>query len=521
MIEKKKINILMVLGNIRMGGAQAFLLDVFAEVLKREPWARLACCGAGALMPSVKEKTVMAEGLAAHGLLHGVRSARPTPVLAVHQRQNSMSKLEVQRLLVGQEVDEAHGGDALVVAMDGNVVAHDDDFLERVADLDERGLFLLAFLIATDVVGRLYIVAAAAEVADEVDFELCLSSRAVLIGIGDRHDAYIDVESTNAQLIVDNVLHDVRALVLPEVDAGIAQPHVGEVVFAGSVNIVAALHIVAHGTLHKERVAEMVQVDLHRSLVYAHVLHALEGVHQLVRIGEAANAGGDDVDEFLQFLVALYAVALLDVGDIGLGEQVLQIGHLLLYRGERENLGQSAVHHIFIERTLTAAAEGSQVLAERQRMNPHLVATATELGDDILRQETGVGASHIDVGIGDVEETVEHVLKLADELHLVEQDVVHAAVGNPFVYIVAQSVGIPQLAVHAVIESNADDVLLVCALLFQILPEKVEEQERLSAPTHAGNHFYHAVMLSRYEGLQVGVAQNNHRFIPNYGYTVD
>ena len=34
----------------------AFLLDVFAEVLKREPRARLVCCGAGALMPSVKEK---------------------------------------------------------------------------------------------------------------------------------------------------------------------------------------------------------------------------------------------------------------------------------------------------------------------------------------------------------------------------------------------------------------------------------------------------------------------------------
>lgn len=34
----------------------AFLLEIFAEVVKREPKARLLCCGAGVLMDSVKEK---------------------------------------------------------------------------------------------------------------------------------------------------------------------------------------------------------------------------------------------------------------------------------------------------------------------------------------------------------------------------------------------------------------------------------------------------------------------------------
>jgi glycosyltransferase involved in cell wall biosynthesis len=34
----------------------SFLLDVFKEVLKKNPNARLVCCGAGALMPQVKEK---------------------------------------------------------------------------------------------------------------------------------------------------------------------------------------------------------------------------------------------------------------------------------------------------------------------------------------------------------------------------------------------------------------------------------------------------------------------------------
>lgn len=33
-----------------------FLLEIFAEVLKRRPDARLICCGAGSLMPQVKEK---------------------------------------------------------------------------------------------------------------------------------------------------------------------------------------------------------------------------------------------------------------------------------------------------------------------------------------------------------------------------------------------------------------------------------------------------------------------------------
>ena len=59
-----------------------------------------------------------------------------------------------------------------------------------------------------------------------------------------------------------------------------------------------------------------------------------------------------------------------------------------------------------------------------------------------------------------------------------------------------ESLGGPQFAVHSVVKSNADDVLQVYALLFQVLFEEVEEQERLTAPSHAGNHFYHAVMLS-------------------------
>lgn len=35
-----------------------FLLDIFSEVLKLEPKSKLVCCGAGALMPQVKEKAV-------------------------------------------------------------------------------------------------------------------------------------------------------------------------------------------------------------------------------------------------------------------------------------------------------------------------------------------------------------------------------------------------------------------------------------------------------------------------------
>ena len=36
----------------------SFLLDIFCEVVKKEPQARLVCCGQGILMPSVKEKAV-------------------------------------------------------------------------------------------------------------------------------------------------------------------------------------------------------------------------------------------------------------------------------------------------------------------------------------------------------------------------------------------------------------------------------------------------------------------------------
>lgn len=167
--------------------------------------------------------------------------------------------LKVERTCVTKKVHQPHGGDALFVTLDGYIISQNDDFLERVVYLDERSLLLLPLLVVVNMIGRLNVVSPATQIAHEVYFKLCLSTRAIGIGIGDGHDSHVDIEAPNTQFIVHHVLHDMGTLFLTEVKPGIAQPEVGKIIFAWGVDIMTAFHVVAYGTLNKERIAQVVE----------------------------------------------------------------------------------------------------------------------------------------------------------------------------------------------------------------------------------------------------------------------
>ena len=76
------------------------------------------------------------------------------------------------------------------------------------------------------------------------------------------HYAHIDGEPSGAQLVVDDVLHDVRLFYLPKPQPRIPEPHVLEVVLLGRANVPAPLHVVAGRFAHEERLPEVPDIAL-------------------------------------------------------------------------------------------------------------------------------------------------------------------------------------------------------------------------------------------------------------------
>ena len=104
-----------------------------------------------------------------------------------------------------------------------------------------------------------------------------------------------------------------RLLVLTEIQSGISKSQVREIIFGWSVNVASALHIVTHGTRHKERVTQIVEPFLHRVIRNLHVLHCSEGIDNLSGISQAAHSRCHDINQLTQFRLVLHMIASYDV----------------------------------------------------------------------------------------------------------------------------------------------------------------------------------------------------------------
>ena len=140
-----------------------------------------------------------------------------------------------------------------------------------------------------------------------------------------RHNTYVHIKPSDKQFIEDDILHQMRLLVLTEIDTGVAKTRVGEVVFIGSIDVLPSLHVISHRLFYEKRVTQELQIGLHGLWGDGHILDALECVDQFCRIGETANRGRYDVQQLFEFFFMTYFVTLLDVLDISLDKEILQI----------------------------------------------------------------------------------------------------------------------------------------------------------------------------------------------------
>ena len=124
----------------------------------------------------------------------------------------------------------------------------------------ERVEFLRLLLLRGEVVGNLDIISLTRLIDDEIDFELLAQALAAAVPAERFHDAHIDMITANAQLIIYNVLHDVSRLLLTEIQPGVAQTEVGEVIFEIGTDILAPFDVIALRLLDQKSIRQKINV---------------------------------------------------------------------------------------------------------------------------------------------------------------------------------------------------------------------------------------------------------------------
>ena len=97
----------------------------------------------------------------------------------------------------------------------------------------------------------------------------------------------------------------------------------------------------------------------------------------------------------------------------------------------------------------------------------YLIAPAAKFGYDVLRKELGIAARHIHVGIGDMQQSVEHILKLIEHLHLIKQYIIRLVIDNPALHVVIELVGIAEFLESVIIESHFHDMVVCHSIILK------------------------------------------------------
>ena len=152
---------------------------------------------------------------------------------------------DLDKRVIQQKVDDADIENSIVVIPTlANVMAH-DDLRERIAGQREGLIFGDCLLLGLQCVGGLNVGLLTPGGRNEVDLPRDRRDPSFGIFLIAIDDADVNGAFTDHQFIENDVLHDVRHLLLAEADTGVPQPNVLTVVFIGIVKRAFALHVPA------------------------------------------------------------------------------------------------------------------------------------------------------------------------------------------------------------------------------------------------------------------------------------
>ena len=120
-------------------------------------------------------------------------------------------------------------------------IVPDDDFGEGVAGQSEGPVLDLRLLLIRQGVGGLDIDFLATDGRHKVDFPGYLNSTAFFVLIIAIYNTNIHRASTDNQIVIDDIFHNVGHFLLTEADPGISQTNVLAVILVGVVEVALAL----------------------------------------------------------------------------------------------------------------------------------------------------------------------------------------------------------------------------------------------------------------------------------------
>ena len=177
--------------------------------------------------------------------------------------------------------------------------------------MTERARFLFGFFVCVKMQRGLDVVAAAALITDEIDFRTFS-----LIVLANFHDADIDVIAAHEKFIVNHVFHEVRFLLLAEIQTRVPESEICEIIFRWRADVLAPFDVVACGLLNNERIFQMGEVGIDRVDGKSFFAVTSEGIKYFLWICQGTNGGCENVYNIVKDIRAVDVIALDDVAEI-------------------------------------------------------------------------------------------------------------------------------------------------------------------------------------------------------------
>ena len=295
------------------------------------------------------------------------RQALAQPIRVI--RGSNLQRLD--RLRVEEERHDADKGYAFLVHPRLFIgVASNDDFAEVVSRVGQGECFLRPLLFIGNRKGGLDVDAFGGLVDDKVDF---MTSHFVL-PVGKYIVGYLaDVNRITAtdELVVNRVLHQMRALVLSKSQRGVAQTAVSSIVLERRVKIVVAFDVESLGLCKHEGVDEEVQVFGNGNTVGLDSHDGLDGIRQFRRIRGAADVAHGCCSQRIQKYVVFEPIPFGDVTKVNGFVKIRKVSHLLVRGLAQHTPRKTAEIEVFVKDGVEVAggfAQGEEFRHGKRRV---------------------------------------------------------------------------------------------------------------------------------------------------------
>ena len=192
--------------------------------------------------------------------------------------------------IVQQEVQDTDIQHAVVIIPSFTDVMTDNDFRECVTSHRQGPVLCRNFSIGVQGIRRLNISPFAASRGYEIDLPCDLGALPLSVFLCTIDDADIHFAAADMELVIQDVLHDMRHLLLTETGASIAQTNIITVILIGIVEIVLAFYVIATAFLEQVGVQEMANIGRDRvcgnRVLSGALLPGVQGVGYIVRVGQ-------------------------------------------------------------------------------------------------------------------------------------------------------------------------------------------------------------------------------------------